>query len=126
MRARDIRTLAESCGFQYLGEALPHSLPLTSMPFASITSVWNVIDGEPRGKRIVAFDCRFGEGKASWRRTVIAIRTDIRNVTASAFDPSLRIVQTDDWVFIYRPKEVALIPLQLTPIPELHAYLDTI
>src|SRR5215469_3961307 len=118
VRVREIRTLAESGGFKYLGEALPPSLPLTSMPFASITSVWNAIDGTPRGKRIVAFDCRFGEGKASWRRTVIAVRTDISNVTASAFDPSLRIEQTDDWVFIYRPKELALISFRLTPIPE--------
>lgn len=126
LRVREVRSLAESGGFQYLGETLPPSLPLTSMPFASITAVWNAIDGAPRGKRIVAFDCRFGEGKGSWRRTVIAVRTDASNVTASAFDTSLRIEQTDDWVFIYRPKELALIPLQLTPIPELRGYLDNI
>jgi len=72
--------------------------PLTGWPFASITSVWNVIDGEPLGKRIVVFDCKFGDGKASWRRTVIAIKTVIGNITASSFDPSLGIEQMNDWV----------------------------
>jgi hypothetical protein len=126
IRAKEIHSLARSCGFQHLGEALPRSLLLTNAPFTSITSVWNVIDGEPRGKRIIAFDCRFGNGKASWRRTVIAIKTEISNITASAFDPYLRIEQMNDWVLIYRPKEFALISRGMIPIPELRAYLDTI
>jgi len=99
---------------------------MTGWPFASVASVWNIIDGEPRGTRIVAFDCRFGQGKASWRRTVIAVQTDIGNITASSFDPALRVEQMGDWVFIYRPKGFALITGQLMPIPELGAYLEAI
>jgi hypothetical protein len=125
VRARELRSLAESCGFHYLGDALPRSLPLAGSPLASMTGVWNVIDGEPRGKRIVAFDCRFGVGRGSWRRTVIAIRTEIASITTSFFDPSLRIEQVNDWIFIYRPKDFARFP-QLIPIPELRAYLQTI
>jgi hypothetical protein len=113
--------VAESGGSQYLGDALPASLLLTSMPFAPITSVWNAIDGEPRGKRIVAFDCRFGEGKSE----LAALGRCCANGYQEP-DPSLRLEQTDGWVFIYRPKELDLIPQQLTPMPELHAYLDII
>lgn len=126
VRALEIRTLAESCGYHYLGKSLPRSLSLSRGPFNSITSVWNVIDGDPRGKRVVAFDCKFGEGKGSWRRTVIAVKPEMSNITVSSFDPSLRLEQTDDWVFIYRPKDFALVSRQLTPIPELRAYLESV
>ena len=126
VRAGAIRVLAESRGFHYLGKALPRSLQLTGSPFVSITSVWNVIDGEPRGTRIVAFDCKLGEGKASWRRTVIAVKTNIGNIAASSFDPALRIEQMKDWVLIYHPKDFALIARQLMPVTELGAYLETI
>jgi hypothetical protein len=127
VRSREIRALAKSCGLYYLGEALPPSLPMKGWPFASITSVWNVVDGDKGGKRLVAFDCRFGQGKTSWRRTVIAVKTEISNITASYFDSDLRIEQMDDWVFIYRPKGFALISWgQLTPIPELRACLESV
>ena len=126
VRALEIRTLAESCGFHCLGNSLPRSLSLSGRPFNSITSVWNVIDGDPRGKRVIAFDCRFGEGKASWRRTVIAVKTEMSNITVSSFDPYLLLEQKDDWVFIYRPKDFALVSRQLTPIPELRAYLENV
>ena len=88
--------------------------------------MWNVIDGEPRGTRIVAFDCKLGEGKASWRRTVIAVKTDIANIATSSFDPALRIEQMEDWVLIYRPQDLALIARQLMPVTELEEYLETI
>jgi hypothetical protein len=126
VRAREVRSLAESCGFHYLGDALPGSIRLTGSPFASITAVWNVIDGEPRGKRIVAFDCRFGIGKGSWRRTVIGVKSEIGEINVSSFDPSLQIEQMSDWVFIYRPKNFALVLRQLTPIPELRVFLNAI
>jgi hypothetical protein len=88
--------------------------------------VWNVIDGEPRGTRIVAFDCRIGAGKGSWSRTVIAVKTDIGSITASAFDSALRIERMKDWVVIYRPKDFAGITRQLMPVTELELYLEAI
>ena len=124
-RAKEIRGLAVSLNLHYLGEALPSSFSLAGVPFDSMTSVWNVIDGEPRGTRIIAFDCTFGEGKGRWRRTVIAMKTQIGNVTVSAFDPYLRIEQLGDWTVIWRPKELSLIPPGLMPVAELKAYLES-
>lgn len=126
VRARAIRGLAEAQGFHYLGEVVPHSLPMASPPFASVTSVWNVVDGEPRGVRIIAFDCRFGEGRGSWRRTVIAVKTDVGKVTGLFSDPVLRIEQMKDWAFIYRPRASGFGRWQLMTVPELAAYLGAI
>lgn len=126
VRARELRSLAESCGFHYLGDALPRGVPIKGSQFHSMTAVWNVIDGEPRGTRIVAFDCRFGVGKGSWRRTVIAVKADIGHITASSFNQTFQIEPIDDWVFIYQSKQFSLIPRQLLSIPELRVYLETI
>lgn len=126
IRATEIRRLAEVTGFHYLDETLPRSLPLRDSSLPTISSVWNVIDGERRGRRVIAFDCRFGEGKGSWRRTVLAVETDITGITASSFDPDMGVVQIGGWTFLYRPQHLALINRQLTPVTELAAYLDTI
>src|SRR5215467_6190972 len=75
-RADAIRALATRSGMHYLGDALPKALGLSGTPFHHVSRVWNVIDGEPRGTRVMAFDCRVGAGKGSWRRTVIAVETD--------------------------------------------------
>ena len=72
-RAAAIRGMAIRSGFHYLGDALPRSLTLYGTPFDHASKVWKVIDGEPRGIRIIAFDCQIGVGKGSWRPTVIAV-----------------------------------------------------
>jgi hypothetical protein len=124
VRAAEIRQLAKVHGFHYLGKTLPYSVPLGDLPVGSIMSVWNVIDGESRGRRVVAFDCRFGEGKGSWQRTILAVHDD--NVSVSSFDSGVQVEQVGDWTFLYRPKQLALIAQQLTPVAELGAYLETI
>lgn len=53
-RADAIRALAARSEMHYLGNALPKSLTLEGTPFYGATKVWNVIDGEPRGTRIMA------------------------------------------------------------------------
>ena len=123
VRTREIRRLAETTGFHYLDNALPRSLG--NLP-SGITSVWNVLDGEHRGRRVIAFDCKFGEGKGSWRRTVIAIQAERSSITASAFDPEVEVDQIGEWTFLYRPRQLAFIARQLTPVAELAAYLDAI
>ena len=126
VRAAEIRRIAELYGFHYLGEVLPPSLPLKDLPLRTITSVSNAIDGERRGRRVIAFDCRFGEGKGSWRRTVIAVQADRTGITASSFDPGVQIDQIANWTFLYRPKQLAPIARQLTPVSELSACLEAI
>lgn len=126
VRAKEIRALAASLNFKYLGEALPRSLQLNGAPLDSVTAAWNVVDGEPRGTRVIAFDCKFGEGKGSWRRTVIAIQTEISNIKVSAFDPRATIEQIGNWVVVWRPKEFTLIPSGLMSVTELRAHLETL
>ena len=126
MRAAEIRRIAELYGFHYMGEVLPPSLPLRDLPLLRITSVWNAIDGERRGRRVVAFDCRFGEGKGSWRRTVIAVRTEVGNVGASVFAPDVSIEQYQSWAIIWRPKKFILDKGGLMPIMELRARLESL
>ena len=123
VRTKEIRRLAKTTGFHYLDNALPRSLMV--LP-SGITSVWNVLDGEHRGRRVIAFDCKFGEGKGSWRRTVIAIQAERSSITASVFDPDVQVDQIGEWTFLYRPQQLAFIARQLTPVAELAAYLDAI
>ena len=125
VRAREIRRLAETTGFHYLYDSLPSSLPLRDLP-SGITSVWNVLDGEHRGRRVIAFDCQFGEGKGSWRRTIIAIQAERSSITALTFDSDIHVEQIGEWTFLYRPQQLAFIARQLTPVAELAAYLDAI
>src|SRR4051794_23209174 len=75
-RAAAITALASRLGFTCIGSAFPHSLTLHGTPLENATSVWNVIDGDRHGLRVVAFDCRIGRGKGSWLRSAIAVESD--------------------------------------------------
>lgn len=123
-RADAIRALATRSGMHYLGDAVPRSLTLEGTPFSRSSKIWNLIDGEPRGTRIIAFDCQVGAGKRSWRRSVIAVESDgdvFRNMplhAKMAFDRSGR------WKIIYRPKaNFNLRGRGLTSVEELEANL---
>ena len=122
-RCRDIRALAEQLGFAYLRKALPREVVLAGTEVEGITNVWNVIDGQRTGVRTIAFDCRIGYGKASWRRTVIAMQdANLESTGLAAYD--LRVERAGSWQIAYRPKTVSLFPKALMPIPELTAYLE--
>ena len=86
-RADAIRASAIRSGMHYLGYALPRSLTLEGTPFYRYSKVWNVIDGEPRGTRIMAFDCQVGVGKRSWRRSVIAVESDGNSFSNMPINP---------------------------------------
>jgi len=123
-RAAAIRALAHRLGFHYLGDALPRSLTLDGTPFHRTSKVWNVIDGEPRGARIIAFDCRVGVGKGSRRRTVIAIASNADSSHALPFNPDMILESTGEWKILYRPKaSVNLRIAGLMPLEELEAHL---
>jgi len=124
-RATAIRALAHRLGFHYLGDALPRSLTLDGTPFHRASKVWNVIDGEPRGVRIIAFDCRVGIGKGSWRRTVIAIASSAHFSDAVPFNPDMTTVPTGGWKIMFRPKASVNFRIAgLMPVQELEAHLS--
>jgi hypothetical protein len=124
-RAAAIRGLAACSGFHYLGDALPRSLTLYGTPFDRVSKVWNVIDGEPRGVRVIAFDCQIGVGKGSWRRTVIAV--EIGSDLSLLLNPEMRIDSSGRWKVLYRPR--ASINFRVTglmPPEELESYLNSV
>lgn len=127
-RADAIRDLAIRSGMHYLGSALPGSLTLEGTPFHHFFKVWNVIDGEPHGTRIMAFDCQVGIGKRSWRRSVIAAEGE-RNVFSSVpLHPDMAINRTGRWkILYYGPKTHFTLRITgLTPIEELTASLNAV
>jgi hypothetical protein len=125
-RRADIRALATRLGFTFIGSALPRSLSLARTELAACSSVWNVIDGESRGVRMIAFDCQIGRGKGRWRRTVVAVQSSAGKFDATGFSYEVTTERSGEWTLLYQPKTLLLIPLGLMPISELEAYLSTI
>jgi hypothetical protein len=126
-RANAVRELAGRSSLHYLGDALPRSLTLDGTPFQSASKVWNVIDGEPRGVRIIAFDCRVGVGKGSWRRTVIAIESGADFSDAVLFKRDMTVDSVGQWKILYRPKAFVNFRIAgLMPIEELEAHLNSV
>ncbi len=125
-RADAIRALAARSGMHYLGNGLPKSLTLKGTPFYRISKVWNVIDGEPRGTRIIAFDCQVGAGKHSWRRTVITLESD-GGFSPPPLHPDITFDGSGRWQILYRPKaHYAFRGAGLTPVEELEANLNAV
>jgi hypothetical protein len=127
-RADAIRALATRSGMHYLGGALPRSLTLEGTPFHHSSKVWNVIDGEPRGMRVMAFDCQVGVGKRSWRRSVIAVESDGNVLRGVPLHPDMTIDRAGRWkILYYRPKTHFVLRIAgLTPIEELEANLNAV
>jgi hypothetical protein len=119
-----MKPLATSLGFDYLGSDLPNCLVLPETPFDSMTTVWNVISGERHGIRVIVFDCRFGRGKASWCRTIIAHENNEGAPKFSSFDLDLQIEHSGGWTVMWRPEKLALFPTGLMPVAEIKAYLE--
>jgi hypothetical protein len=127
-RADAIRALATRSEMHYLGKALPRSLTLEGTPFHHFSKVWNVIDGEPHGTRIMVFDCQVGVGKRSWRRSVIAVEGDGNVLSNVPLHPDMTIDRTGQWkILYYRPKtHFTLRMAGLTAIEELEANLNAV
>jgi hypothetical protein len=125
-RTNAIRAMAMRSGFHYLGSALPNSLTLNGTPLENLTASWNVVDGERNGVRVIAFDCRIGHGKASWRRTVIAAESPLDTFGTVPFDHDLTVDRSGRWAVLYQPKTVSFIPPGFMSVPELEAHLGAI
>lgn len=123
-RAKDLTKLASTLGLKEWGDQLPRDLSLTGTPMANRSATWNVLEGVQNGIRFIVFDCRIGTGKASWRRTVIAARTD-RDVFATVpSDFSYTVDQSGEWMVFYSPKTLSFFGQRLMPIGELEARLS--
>jgi hypothetical protein len=95
--------------------------------FVPFSKAWNVIDGEPRGTRVMAFDCQVGVGKRSWRRTVIAVESDSDVTGHLRVQPDMAIDRSGRWQVLYRPKQGFNFTMaELTPVEELEANLNAV
>lgn len=125
-RTSAIREMAQRVGFTYIGESLPSSVTLRGTALESIGSTWNVIQGERHKIRVISFDCRIGMGKSTWRRTVIAARTEADVFGAVEFSADLTVERSGDWIFLYEPRVASLIPSGLMSVDEIEAHLNGI
>lgn len=124
-RSCQIADAAQRLGFRLLGDDLPVDIDLVSSSISNVSSVWNVIDGTPRGVRIVAFDCLVGKGKGSWETTVIAVNAEPFAVKASDFDISLEKEHIDGWTLLFRRIGPESSGCKMT-VEELKGYLEAI
>jgi hypothetical protein len=122
-RGREMRSLAERIGFNYLSSTLPGSLTLPDNPFSKVSSVWNVIDGERNGVRVVAFDFRIYWGsQLSWVRTAVAVRTprsDLKGLFFGDFIAS----RSGDWAVCYQPIGSGMVRPGLMSVSEIEAVI---
>jgi hypothetical protein len=125
-RANAIRALANRLGFTYMGKSLPLSVTVRGTALERLGSAWNVIQGKRHDVGVIAFDCRIGMGKTSWRRTVIAAQTDADIFGTVKFNRDLTVERSGSWMFLYEPKAVSLIPSGLMSVDEIEAHLNTI
>jgi len=125
-RMHAIRELAKRLSFTYIGQALPRSISLSGTSLQGATAFWNVIDGEHQRIRVIAFDCRIGVGKGSWRRTVIGAQSDADVFGTVKFNRDLTAERSGQWIFLYQPKALAVIPAGLMSVDEIEAHIDAI
>jgi hypothetical protein len=99
-RSAEIRSLAKRSGFHFLGRGVPRSLSLRGTPLERATSIWNVVDGDRSGVRMIAFDCKIGAGKGAWRRTVIAIKAEDEVLDRLASYSDLTVDHSGSWALL--------------------------
>jgi hypothetical protein len=103
-RDQQLMKMAARLRLKMIGETLPGYVNLDGSPMAHATKYWNVMDGNFNGIRVLTFDCRMGQGKGSWRRTVLAAESD-RDVFATVPSPfDYTVDRCGRWVVFYRPK----------------------
>lgn len=121
-----MQKLANEIGFVYIGNTLPSSVPVAGTEIARTSSIWNVIDGERNGIRVVAFDCRFGAGKGSWRRTVIAVHAPRTAFGTVLLEPGFDTQEAAGWTIEFEPRRMGFSLQQLMDIEELEARIAAV
>jgi hypothetical protein len=125
-RESAIRDMAARLNFRYLGNVVPGSLSLATSQLRNVSAIWNVVEGEHKGIRLIAFACRVGYGKGSWRRSVIAAEAATDVFETVAFNRDLALERSGQWILLYEPKVLSLVPRGLMPVSEIEARLDAV
>ena len=111
-RATAMRALAAKWNFQYLdGDpriwsagriATVHratGFKMSCYPTNEIGRMWNVIDGQRNGTRVLIFDSTVGEGRGIYC-TIVAVQTSENLFTSDS--SSEKIAQCSGWIAAYR------------------------
>ena len=124
LRRFAMRRLARRLGFIWQRERLPEALSLYGTPFAQRRFTWNVLD-KPKGghSHLIVFDCQVGEDKASWRRTVVAVRTGSDTLDAAKLGSRMKSENSGGWSIVYYPQEIKC---GLMPLKELRGLLERV
>ena len=122
-RQAALRELAARRGFSYLGQSLPRSFTLRGTELERVTSIWNVIDGDCGGIRVISFDCRVGTGKSSWRHTAVAAQGP-PDVFGTTFSLDLTVDRCGEWSIMYEPRK--LFSSGLMSVADVESHFDSI
>ena len=130
-RVKAMRTLATRWNFQYsAGDSqiwawrrspvhYPPEFKMRCYPVYDMGKMWNVIDGERNGIRVLFFDSRIGTGRGARYCTFFAIQTSenlFKRVSSRE-----KIAQRAGWTAVYRIPFIGIRPwtLRITRIEEL-------
>ena len=100
-RTKGMRELAEKLKFNYKKAGpLPAYFCMTCSPFDQSPLVWNILEGQRNGAKILVFDSVVGRSY----RTVIAVQTSQSPYAVGLESFPGRTLQSDGWVaFVKRP-----------------------
>ena len=98
-RERNMRSLANRLGFEFVGDDLPATFQMDCYPMSEIRKAWNVIEGTRKGSQIVIFDSVIGSGNGRYC-TAIACHTTETPFTLN--HGSEKVVQSNGWSALYQ------------------------
>jgi hypothetical protein len=98
-RKRNMRSLANRLGFQFIGDDLPAAFQMDCYPMSEIKKAWNVIEGTRKGSQIVIFDSVIGSGNGRYC-TAIACHTTENPFTLNY--GSEKVIQSNGWTALYQ------------------------
>ncbi len=123
-RNRDIRMMVVRHSWQWLGEALPYSLPERELLSLNSTrddiEISNAFAGTIRDIEFVCCDCTLGGNKHKKSVTLIAARSDENPFSVSRWDSSYHSTNADGWIALLPDKKHTL------PVSIIEALIENI
>lgn len=125
--AREVKAVATAFGMlPWPNDSLPRDLSLRDTCLGSWSKLFNVYEGIVGGVQVAVFDCKVGQGKGSWTRTVIAARSSQATFGAVAFDPELTTQRSGEWLILYRPWRVWGFAPELMSADQIEGHIQSI